>query len=114
MNVKSVGVPSMGTEIMIAQGSRDERRFTGVYGYQGRVIGAVTFDQCRWLPFYQRMIETTAPFPLEFPTVDRRSEGNKPMDADFPDPSVPTHGPTITLSGYSPADRRMTFVPAHH
>ncbi|GGZ78382.1 pyridine nucleotide-disulfide oxidoreductase [Streptomyces subrutilus] len=114
VNVKSVGVPSMGTEIMIAQGSRDERRFTGVYGYQGRVIGAVTFDQCRWLPFYQRMIETTAPFPLEFPTVDRRSEGNKPMDADFPDPSVPTHGPTITLSGYSPADRRMTFVPAHH
>ncbi|GAA3236984.1 NAD(P)/FAD-dependent oxidoreductase [Streptomyces lavendulae] len=114
VNIKSVGVPTMGTEILIAQGSRDERRFTGVYGYQGRVIGAVTFDQSRWLQFYERLIEETAPFPPEFTTVDRRPEGNRPMPADFPDPSVPTHGPTITLSGYSPADRRMTFTPAHH
>ncbi|MEU4948325.1 NAD(P)/FAD-dependent oxidoreductase [Streptomyces lavendulae] len=114
VNIKSVGVPSMGTEILIAQGSRDERRFTGVYGYQGRVIGAVTFDQSRWLQFYERLIEETAPFPPTFTTVDRRPEGNRPMPADFPDPSVPTHGPTITLSGYSPADRRMTFTPAHH
>ncbi|MFI5618028.1 NAD(P)/FAD-dependent oxidoreductase [Streptomyces sp. NPDC051567] len=114
VNIKSVGVPSMGTEILISQGSRDEHRFTGVYGYQGRVIAAVTFDQSRWLPFYQRLIETTAPFPPPFPTVDRRPEGRHPMPADFPDPSVPTHGPTVTLSGYSPADRRMTFTPARH
>ncbi|MEU8463057.1 FAD-dependent oxidoreductase [Streptomyces sp. NPDC029003] len=114
INIKSVGVPSMGTEILIAQGSRAERRFTGVYGYQGRVIGAVTFDNCRWLEFYQRQIEETAPFPLPFPTMDRRPEGNQPLPADFPDPSVPTHGPTITLSGYSPADRRITFTPARH
>ncbi|WP_329468224.1 NAD(P)/FAD-dependent oxidoreductase [Streptomyces sp. NBC_01431] len=114
VNIKSVGVPSMGSEIMITQGSRAERRFTGVYGYQGRVIGAVTFDNGRWLPFYQQQIESTAPFPVPFPTVDRRSDGNRPVPADFPDPSVPTHGPTITLSGYSPADRRMTFTPAGH
>lgn len=114
VNIKSVGVPSMGTEILIAQGSRDEHRFTGVYGYQGRVIGAVTFDQSRWLQFYQRLIEETAPFPPPFETVDRRADGHRPLPADFPDPSVPTHGPTITLTGYSPADRRMTFTPAHH
>ncbi|MFD7878766.1 NAD(P)/FAD-dependent oxidoreductase [Streptomyces sp. NPDC059766] len=114
VNIKSVGVPSMGTEILIAQGSREERRFTGVYGYQGRVIGAVTFDQSRWLPFYEQLIETTAPFPPPFPTVDRRPEGERPLPADFPDPSVPSHGPTVTLSGYSPADRRMTFTPARH
>ncbi|GHB82692.1 pyridine nucleotide-disulfide oxidoreductase [Streptomyces cirratus] len=114
VNIKSVGVPSMGTEIMITQGSRAERRFTGVYGYQGRVIGAVTFDNSRWLQFYQQQIETTAPFPVPFPTVDRRPDGHRPVPADFPDPSVPTHGPTITLSGYSPADRRMTFTPAGH
>ncbi|MCX5375563.1 NAD(P)/FAD-dependent oxidoreductase [Streptomyces sp. NBC_00091] len=114
VNIKSVGVPSMGTEILITQGSRAEHRFVGVYGYQGRVIGAVTFDSCRWLQFYQELIETTAPFPPPFATVDRRPEGNKPVPSDFPDPSVPTHGPTITLSGYSPADRRMTFTPAHH
>ncbi|MFJ9645523.1 NAD(P)/FAD-dependent oxidoreductase [Streptomyces sp. NPDC004244] len=114
VNIKSVGVPSMGTEIMITQGSRAERRFTGVYGYQGRVIGAVTFDNARWLEFYEKQIELTAPFPPPFPTMDRRSEGSRPMDADFPDPSVPTHGPTVTLSGYSPADRRTTFTPAGH
>ncbi|MFG2332511.1 NAD(P)/FAD-dependent oxidoreductase [Streptomyces sp. NPDC048604] len=113
VNIKSVGVPSMATEILIAQGSLDSRRFVGVYGYQGRVIGAVTFDHGRWLPFYQELIETTAPFPPAFATVDRRADGQRPVDADFPDPSVPTHGPTVTLSGYSPADRRMTFTPAH-
>ncbi|WP_406166225.1 NAD(P)/FAD-dependent oxidoreductase [Streptomyces sp. NBC_00996] len=114
VNIKSVGVPTMGTEILIAQGALNERRFTGVYGYQGRVIGAVTFDQSKWLQFYQQQIETTAPFPPPYLTVDRRPEGQHPMDADFPDPSVPTHGPTVTLSGYSPADRRMTFTPAVH
>jgi NADPH-dependent 2,4-dienoyl-CoA reductase/sulfur reductase-like enzyme len=114
VNIKSVGVPSLGDEIMITQGSLAERRFVGVYGYQGRVIAAVSFDNTRWLEFYQRMIETGAPFPVDFPTVDRRPEGRKPVPADFPDPSLPTHGPTVTLSGYSPADRRLVFTPARH
>ncbi|MGY4916416.1 NAD(P)/FAD-dependent oxidoreductase [Streptomyces sp. 900116325] len=113
VNIKSVGVPSMGEEILIAQGSLAERRFTGAYGYQGRVIGAVTFDNSRWLQFYQGLIETAAPFPPAFLTVDRRPEGRQPVPADFPDPSLPTHGPTVTLSGYSPADRRLVFKPAH-
>ncbi|MGW2558739.1 NAD(P)/FAD-dependent oxidoreductase [Streptomyces sp. NPDC001514] len=114
VNIKSVGVPSMGTEILISQGSLAERRFVGVYGFQDRVIGAVTFDQARWLPFYERLIEATAPFPPQFPTVDRRTEGMRPVPADFPDPSVPTHAPTVTLSGYSPSDRRITFTPGRH
>ncbi|MFJ1730605.1 NAD(P)/FAD-dependent oxidoreductase [Streptomyces sp. NPDC088254] len=113
VNIKSVGVPTLGTDIVVSQGSLAERRFVGVYGYQGRVIGAVSFDHARWLSFYEKLIETTAPFPLPFPTVDRRADGQRPVDADFPDPSVPTHGPTVTLSGYSPADRRLTFQPAH-
>ncbi|MFF9110051.1 MULTISPECIES: NAD(P)/FAD-dependent oxidoreductase [unclassified Streptomyces] len=113
VNIKSVGIPSMGTEILITQGSLADHRFLGVYGYQGRVIGAVAFDHARWLPFYQELIETTTPFPPPFPTVDRRPDGQRPLDADFPDPSVPTHGPTVTLSGYAPADRRITFTPAH-
>ncbi|TXS48593.1 FAD-dependent oxidoreductase [Streptomyces sp. uw30] len=113
VNIKSVGVPSMGTEILISQGSLASRRFIGVYGYQGRVIGAVAFDHGRWLPFYQELIQTNAPFPPPFATVDRHQDGQRPVDADFPDPSVPTHGPTVTLSGYSPADRRTTFIPAH-
>ncbi|MEU0673981.1 FAD-dependent oxidoreductase [Streptomyces sp. NPDC006172] len=113
VNIKSVGVPTLGTDIVVSQGSLADRRFVGVYGYQGRVIGAVSFDHARWLPFYEELIQTTAPFPPPFPTVDRRADGQRPVDADFPDPSVPTHGPTVTLSGYSPADRRLTFQPAH-
>ncbi|MDF3290539.1 NAD(P)/FAD-dependent oxidoreductase [Streptomyces silvisoli] len=112
VNIKSVGVPSMGEQVLVAQGSLAERRFTGVYGYQGRVIAAVTFDQTKWLEFYERLIESAAPFPPPFRTVDRRVEGLEPVDAGFPDPSLPTHGPTVTVSGYSPVDRRITFTPA--
>ena len=113
VNIKSVGVPTMGEELMITQGSLSERRFVGVYGHQGRVIAAVSFDNTRWLEFYQRQIERGAPFPAEYPTVDRRPENRQPVAADFPDPSLPTHGPTVTLTGYSPTDRRLVFTPAH-
>ncbi|MEU0006007.1 FAD-dependent oxidoreductase [Streptomyces sp. NPDC006314] len=114
VNIKSVGVPPMGEQLMITQGSPAERRFVGVYGYQGRMVAAVTFDNTRWLEFYQRQIERGARFPVEFPTVDRRPEGRQPVDADFPDPSLPTHGPMVTLSGYSPADQQLVFHPARH
>ncbi|MEV5734680.1 FAD-dependent oxidoreductase [Streptomyces sp. NPDC052292] len=114
VNIKSVGVPPMGDQIMITQGSLAERRFVGVYGHQGRVVAAVSFDNTRWLEFYQRQIERGAPFPVEYPTMDRRPEGRQPLDADFPDPSLPTHGPTVTLSGYSPADQQLVFTPGHH
>ncbi|GAA4878104.1 NAD(P)/FAD-dependent oxidoreductase [Kitasatospora terrestris] len=111
VNIKSVGVPSMGEEIMVTQGSLTGRRFTAVYGHQGRVIGAVTFDHGRWLPFYEDLIQRTAPFPPPFPTMDPPKEGAGPRPAGFPDPSVPTHGPTVTVSGYSPADRTVAFTP---
>ncbi|MFF4015734.1 NAD(P)/FAD-dependent oxidoreductase [Streptomyces sp. NPDC001843] len=113
VNIKSVGVPPMGEQLMITQGSLAERRFVGVYGHQGRMVAAVSFDNTRWLEFYQRQIERGAPFPVEFPTVDRRPEG-RPVPADFPDPSLPTHGPTVTLSGYSPADQHLVFTPGRH
>ncbi|MEU7085586.1 FAD-dependent oxidoreductase [Streptomyces achromogenes] len=114
VNIKSVGVPPMGEQLMITQGSLAERRFVGVYGHQGRVVAAVTFDNARWLEFYQRQIERGAPFPVEFPTLDRRPEGRQPVPAGFPDPSLPTHGPMVTLSGYSPADQQLVFHPARH
>ncbi|MFD9814495.1 NAD(P)/FAD-dependent oxidoreductase [Streptomyces sp. NPDC059080] len=111
VNIKSVGVPPMADQLLVTQGSLTERRFTAVYGHQGRVIAATTFDQGKWLEFYERQIERAAPFPPEFPTVDRRPEGLHPVAAGFPDPSLPTHGPTVTLSGHSPADRRLSFTP---
>jgi NADPH-dependent 2,4-dienoyl-CoA reductase/sulfur reductase-like enzyme len=114
VNIKSVGVPPMGEQLMITQGSLAERRFVGVYGHQGRIVAAVAFDNAKWLEFYQREIERGAPFPVEYTTVDRRPEGRQPVPSDFPDPALPTHGPTVTLSGYSPAERRLVFTPARH
>ncbi|MFG5719485.1 NAD(P)/FAD-dependent oxidoreductase [Streptomyces murinus] len=114
VNIKSVGVPPMGEELMITQGSTAERRFVGVYGHKGRVVAAVSFDNTRWLEFYQRAIERGAPFPVDYPTLDRRPENRHPVPADFPDPSLPTHGPMVTLSGYSPADTQLVFHPARH
>ncbi|GAA3071153.1 NAD(P)/FAD-dependent oxidoreductase [Streptosporangium carneum] len=112
VNIKSVGVPPMGEEIVVTQGALGENRFVAAYGYQGRVIAAVAFDQARWIDFYRRLIESAAPFPPVFAGVDRRPEGARPVPADFPDPSLPTHGPTVTLSGYSPSERRLQFTPA--
>ncbi|MEV7008598.1 FAD-dependent oxidoreductase [Streptosporangium sp. NPDC051022] len=112
VNIKSIGVPPMGEELVVTQGALGENRFVAAYGYQGRVIAAVAFDQAKWLDFYRRLIESAAPFPPDFPGVDRRPEGARPVPADFPDPSLPTHGPTVTLSGYSPSERRLQFTPA--
>ncbi|WP_031168233.1 NAD(P)/FAD-dependent oxidoreductase [Streptosporangium roseum] len=112
VNIKSVGVPPMGNEIIVTQGSLAEHRFAAAYGHQGRVIAAVTFDHAKWIDFYREQIESAAPFPPDFTNVDRRPGGLRPVGADFPDPALPTHGPTVTLSGYSPSDRRVVFTPA--
>ena len=112
VNIKSVGVPPMADELVVTQGALAERGFIAAYGYQGRVIAAVGFDRARWMGFYQRLIERGAPFPPDFPGVDRRSEGLRPVPARFPDPALPTHGPTVTLTGHSPDERRVAFTPA--
>jgi hypothetical protein len=43
--IKSVGVPSVADEVAIVQGSVDTRRFLAVYGYKGRIVAAVAFNQ---------------------------------------------------------------------
>ncbi|MGW5113992.1 NAD(P)/FAD-dependent oxidoreductase [Streptomyces noursei] len=112
INIKSVGVPPLGDQLVVTQGSLTEERFVAVYGYRGRVIAAATFDRAKWLGFYQEQIAAGAPFPPEYRTVDRRTETLQPVDPDFPDPHLPTHGPTVTLSGHSPSERRVQFVPS--
>ncbi len=112
VNIKSVGVPSMADELIVVQGSLAERCFVAAYGCQGRVIAAVGFDQAKWMGFYQQLIESAAAFPPTFPAVDRRPEGLRPVPAAFPDPALPTHGPTVTLTGHSPTERRIVFTPS--
>ncbi|MFJ6137198.1 NAD(P)/FAD-dependent oxidoreductase [Kitasatospora sp. NPDC092286] len=112
VTVKSVGVPSMADELVVTQGSLAERRFVAAYGHQGRIIAAVGFDQAKWMGFYQRLIEHAAPFPPSFHAVDRPGGGQQPVPARFPDPALPSHGPTVTLTGHSPSERRVVFTPA--
>ncbi|MEU5101255.1 MULTISPECIES: FAD/NAD(P)-binding oxidoreductase [unclassified Streptomyces] len=112
VNIKSVGVPTMGDQLVIAQGTLAEQGFVAVYGYRGRVIAAAFFDRAKWLGFYREQIEANASFPPEYRMADRRTETLEPVDPAFPDPHLPTHQPTVTLTGHSPSERRVRFVPS--
>ncbi len=102
----------MGDQLVVPQGALADERFVAVYGYRGRVIAAASFNRGKWLGFYQGQIKASAPFPPEYPLVDRRTEAPQPVDPDFPDPHLPTHGPTVTLTGHSPTEQRVQFVPS--
>ncbi|WP_351235569.1 FAD-dependent oxidoreductase [Streptomyces sp. NPDC002133] len=112
VNIKSVGVPSLGDQLVVAQGTLAEERFVAVYGYRGRVIAAASFNGAKRLGFYQEQIATRAPFPPEYRLVDRRTETLQPVEPAFPDPHLPTHGATVTLTGHSPSERRVEFIPS--
>jgi NADPH-dependent 2,4-dienoyl-CoA reductase/sulfur reductase-like enzyme/ferredoxin len=108
VNIKSVGVPNLGDEVVVTQGSVEARRFVAVYGARGRVVGAVTFDQAFWLDFYENLIEEAAAFPPDFRMVG--GDGMRPVPAAFPPQSVPTHDATVVVTGHEPSERRAAFV----
>ncbi|MCX2933653.1 FAD/NAD(P)-binding oxidoreductase [Mycobacterium sp. CVI_P3] len=110
VNIKSVGVCSFGDEIVFTQGSPSERRFAAAYGKRGRIVGAVTFNHGKWLPYYASLIEKSAPFPPPPPGYDL------PVDAEvtparFPDPREPAGNPDVILTGHDPTDRNAEFRP---
>ncbi|UBU17119.1 FAD-dependent oxidoreductase [Nonomuraea gerenzanensis] len=109
VNIKSVGVPTFADQVVFAQGSPEERRFVAVYGYQGRITAAVTFDQAMWLEFYQRQIEQAAPFPPDFRHVAAGADGG-PVPARVPERLVASAGATVVVTGHDPAERRATLV----
>ena len=108
-NIKSVGVPTVADEVVVAQGSVEDRQFVAVYGRQGRVVAAVTFDQAKWLEFYRGLIESSAPFPPAFRTVDQPAT-TRPVPAEFPDRVVPTYQATVVVTGHAPDERRAVLV----
>lgn len=109
VNIKGVGVCSFGDEIVFTQGSPEEFRFAAAYGRRGRIVGAVTFDHGKWLPYYADLIQRSAAFPPPPPGFDRpvRSE---PVPARFPDPRVPTGIPDVVLTGHDPTERGAEFL----
>ncbi|GAA3791494.1 FAD-dependent oxidoreductase [Streptomyces chiangmaiensis] len=105
--IKSVGVPTYADQVVIAQGSVDERRFVAVYGYRGRITAAVAFNQSKWLEFYKGLIDRAAPFPPPFHTVDQPIDG-RPVAAEVPD--RPTPEATVVVTGHGPSERRATLA----
>ncbi|MFE1764562.1 NAD(P)/FAD-dependent oxidoreductase [Streptomyces angustmyceticus] len=108
LNIKSVGVPTFSDQVVIAQGSLKDARLVAVYGYRGRVTAAVSVNQAKALEYYQRLIETAAPFPPAQGAADQ-IESPAPVPSDVPDPKMLSHGPTVALTGHLP-DRRLTLV----
>ncbi|WP_205872906.1 NAD(P)/FAD-dependent oxidoreductase [Mycobacterium camsae] len=110
VNIKGAGVCSFGDEIVFTQGSPGQRRFAAAYGRRGRIVGAVTFDHGKWLPYYTSLIERSAPFPPPPPGYDRPPDMT-PIPARFPDPRVPTGLPDVVLTGHDPTSRGAEFRP---
>jgi NADPH-dependent 2,4-dienoyl-CoA reductase/sulfur reductase-like enzyme len=110
INIKSVGVPSAADEVALTQGSLEKARCVVAYGKAGRLVAAVTFDQGKWLEFYQRLIERAAPFPLELPVADS-PPSKAPVPAAFPDPHLPIREATVVLTGYDPNEQRVEWIP---
>ncbi|RLV10326.1 FAD-dependent oxidoreductase [Streptomyces griseocarneus] len=108
LNIKSVGVPTFSDQVVIAQGSPEERRLVAVYGYQGRVTAAVTVNSAKSLEHYEELICTGAPFPPG-PDAADHVPGREPEPSDVPDPRGLTHGPTVALTGHLP-DRRLVVL----
>lgn len=109
VNIKGVGVCSFGDEIAFTQGSPADLRFAAAYGRRGRIVGAVTFDHGKWLPYYASLIERSAPFPPPPPGYDRPAD-DAPMPARFRDPREPTGIPDVVLTGHDPTDRGAEFL----
>jgi NADPH-dependent 2,4-dienoyl-CoA reductase/sulfur reductase-like enzyme len=110
VNIKSVGVCSYGDEIVFTQGSPSERRFAAAYGRRGRIVGAVTFNHGKWLPYYASLIEKSAPFPPPPPGYDRPPDAEV-MPARFPDLREPAGNPDVVLTGHDPTSRGAEFRP---
>jgi hypothetical protein len=71
INVKGVGLPDLADEVIITQGSVEQRRFVATYGRKGRVIAAVSFNMGLWLNAYRDMIEAEASYPPQLSASDQ-------------------------------------------
>jgi 3-phenylpropionate/trans-cinnamate dioxygenase ferredoxin reductase subunit len=101
VNIKSVGVPTVAEEVVVTQGSVDERRFVAAYGREGRMVAAVAFAAPRWLEAYAAMIEARALFPPALNAADGPAEP-VPVPAGFPPHGHATHSPGAAATGPGP------------
>ncbi|MDI1463973.1 FAD-dependent oxidoreductase [Catellatospora sp. KI3] len=108
-NIKSVGVPVIADQVAITQGSVQKRQFVAAYGYKGRIVGAVSWNQGKWLDFYEQQIEQAAPFPPPY-DMTNPPEDPTPVAAEFPERTYPGREATVMVTGHDPSERRATLV----
>jgi NADPH-dependent 2,4-dienoyl-CoA reductase/sulfur reductase-like enzyme len=102
LNIKSVGLPTFGDELVVTQGVVRELRFVAVYGGRGRIVAAVAVNAPRWLEFYRGQIEARAPFPPPQDAIDAPAEAIV-RPAGFPPTGQATHSSTATATGPGPS-----------
>ena len=110
VNIKTIGVPSFGDEVVFTQGSPKERRFAAAFGRRGRIVGAVTFDHGKWLQYYGAQIERSGPFPPPAAGFDVPAD-TRVVPADFPPRGATTAAPDVVLTGHDPNERQAEFRP---
>ncbi|WP_307841325.1 NAD(P)/FAD-dependent oxidoreductase [Streptomyces endocoffeicus] len=81
--LKSIGLPGVADQVVVAQGALDQRRFVAAYGLKGRLVAAVAVDSPRVLDGYAALIEARAPFPPLLGATDGPAH-LEPVDAAFP------------------------------
>ncbi|MEW2433876.1 FAD-dependent oxidoreductase [Streptomyces caniferus] len=91
VNLKCVGLPALADQVVLTQGSLDQRQFVAAYGRRGRLIAAVAVDSPRVLDGYAALIEAAAPFPPVLNATDGPGRTD-PLDPAFPRPADPAPG----------------------
>ncbi|GHO89675.1 NAD(P)/FAD-dependent oxidoreductase [Dictyobacter formicarum] len=89
-SIKSVGLPTVADEVVLTQASFGMRRFTAVYGRQGKTVAAVAFNAGQMLASYQCLVEEAAPFPPDLHAPDGPSRV-QPQPAGFPSAGHPRY-----------------------
>lgn len=107
INIKSVGLPTVAEEVVVTQGSVEERRFVAAYGRAGRTVAAVAVNSPRWLESYAALIEAGASFPPILNAADEPSDP-RPVPAGFPPHGHATHGPSAASTGPGPVTPKVS------
>jgi 3-phenylpropionate/trans-cinnamate dioxygenase ferredoxin reductase subunit len=102
VNIRSVGLPTFADSIVLTQGTYGEQHMVAAYGFQGRMVAAATINAPRWLPEYQELIETRAPFPPVLHAADGPTE-SRLFPVGFPQHGQATHDLEAATSGSGPS-----------
>jgi NADPH-dependent 2,4-dienoyl-CoA reductase/sulfur reductase-like enzyme len=88
MNIKSVGLPQLADQVVLAQGSFARGPFVAAYGRQGVTVGAVAVNSPRVMDGYAALVTERAPFPPAINATDSPAS-TAVLDAGFARPAPP-------------------------